>query len=366
MKAKQSKSLQIRDMLKSRLIDGGFQPGDRFLSQRQAMQEFGCAAMTAAKVFQMLEQEGLIRCTVGDGSFVNDLQTVSKTLGYVYNNSTSKDYPWLAKLLAGMQTACMDTAGVPHRLQIIGVDHDEAGAEDDEVDLRHAQPILDDLKNKKLDGLILGVRVGESVMEQLHAADARLVFLEGRTYPGDKQWPLIAIDLKAIAQGAVEHFHSHGYRRIGLIKAHGIGHTQQDLVTGYQHGLQQTKATDFHCVETCAWSVDDCMKHVLSLFQKPGPHPDALLCNDDIQAMGAMRARDQMNLTPSSLGIIGIGNLLPFGQEIGLSTFDTNIQTIGRLSVVRLLELIHGRRHDVLLDHYVESKLIARDSAFKV
>ena len=70
----------VKASLKLRIAQGGWQPGTRLPSERELVQEFGCARMTVHRALRELEEEGLIERRQGSGSFVAELQPISNLL----------------------------------------------------------------------------------------------------------------------------------------------------------------------------------------------------------------------------------------------------------------------------------------------
>ena len=70
----------VKASLRQRIAEGGWQPGARLPSERELVQEFGCARMTVTRALRELEEEGLIDRRQGSGSFVAELHPISNLL----------------------------------------------------------------------------------------------------------------------------------------------------------------------------------------------------------------------------------------------------------------------------------------------
>jgi len=70
----------VKASLKQRIAQGGWQPGTRLPSERELVQQFGCARMTVRRALRELEEEGLIERRQGSGSFVAELHPISNLL----------------------------------------------------------------------------------------------------------------------------------------------------------------------------------------------------------------------------------------------------------------------------------------------
>lgn len=73
-------SEEIKASIRARIAAGGWQPGVRLPSERELVQEFGCARMTVHRALRELEDEGLIERRQGSGSYVAELHPISNLL----------------------------------------------------------------------------------------------------------------------------------------------------------------------------------------------------------------------------------------------------------------------------------------------
>lgn len=73
-------SEDIKDSIRQRIAEGGWQPGMKLPSERELVQQFGCARMTVHHALRELEDEGLIERRQGSGSYVAELHPISNVL----------------------------------------------------------------------------------------------------------------------------------------------------------------------------------------------------------------------------------------------------------------------------------------------
>lgn len=71
---------EVKASLRERIAAGGWQPGVRLPSERELVQQFGCARMTVHRALRELEDEGLIERRQGSGSYVAQLHPISNLL----------------------------------------------------------------------------------------------------------------------------------------------------------------------------------------------------------------------------------------------------------------------------------------------
>ena len=83
MTARRKRSLSyevVKTSIHKRIAEGGWEPGVRLPSERELVQEFGCARMTVHRALRELEAEGLIERRQGSGSYVAELHPISNLL----------------------------------------------------------------------------------------------------------------------------------------------------------------------------------------------------------------------------------------------------------------------------------------------
>jgi len=71
---------EVKASIRQRIADGGWQPGMRLPSERELVQQFGCARMTVHRALRELDDEGLIERRQGSGSYVAQLHPISNLL----------------------------------------------------------------------------------------------------------------------------------------------------------------------------------------------------------------------------------------------------------------------------------------------
>jgi GntR family histidine utilization transcriptional repressor len=70
----------VKASIHKRIADGGWRSGVRLPSERELVQQFGCARMTVHRALRELEDEGLIERRQGSGSYVAELHPISNLL----------------------------------------------------------------------------------------------------------------------------------------------------------------------------------------------------------------------------------------------------------------------------------------------
>lgn len=168
--------------------------------------------------------------------------------------------------------------------------------------------ILRDLRRRFVDGLILvPINVTPEHVEELSRASAPVVVI-GRI-PAEVPVDVVEVDSRRGAALAVKHLHAHGRRRIGFVNGPvrtTPGHARR---LGY---LDALRATDLPRDDVLVESAEDFTLdagHAATLRLLARTRPDALLCANDLLAMGAIGAlRSAGYEVPADVAVVGMDN----------------------------------------------------------
>src|SRR5690606_9414720 len=129
-----------------------------------------------------------------------------------------------------------------------------------------------------------------------------------------------------------------GYHRIAMITAQFNSKPSQDRIRGYSRALQDSGRIMNHDLIVSGSSLNrdgftekNGYEAMLKLFDM-NPMPDAVFCNSDIQAMGALKA---MNDRGIHLPILGFDDLR-FSEFLGLSSMRQPMYEMGWLALEKL------------------------------
>ncbi len=341
-----TKSRQVKNILAGKIRSGEFSPGEKIYSERKLAEEYGIARATAAKILEELEREKFIVRKQGRGTFVNDLSRKIYNIAYLYNREFSADYPWMTKLLRGMERnrPCKN-----FRLNVYG---------EKEGDLGH---ISDDIREGRIDGLLINVELGEDNMIFLEQHNVQAVFIENRARYLGLRYPMVGINHFQVSYQGVKHLYAQGYERIIAICGFRGPTSKERFVRGFEQSIRELGI--WGKIYQCDWSAEESKRVILGNYDRDGF--DAVICADDIQASGALAARDELGLTRRELGVVGTGNLFALHNDMELTTFETYVDRVGELALRKLFDLIEQKEIDVL-NEYIEPELIVRKSSKRV
>ena len=203
--------------------------------------------------------------------------------------------------------------------------------------------IVRDLRHRFADGLILAtLDVTEAHVDELRHAATPVVVI-GRPSNEVGVDVVRAYSRKGAAE-AVRHLHAAGRRRIALLNGpqHTVPGSERRL--GYFDGLR-----------SCDLGRDDRLAEVASAFTvQPGreatvrllarSRPDAILCTNDLLAVGALAALHDAGLdVPGDVALVGMDNT-PLSELVWppLTTVDLGSAERARMAAELLLERIEG------------------------
>ena len=162
---------------------------------------------------------------------------------------------------------------------------------------------------------------------------------------------------------ATQHLLDLGHRKISMVTGPHNEDCTQDRIGGYRLALQQAGLPfDETNIRTGDWSADSGYKAYQS-FLADGLQPTAVFAQNDLMAVGVMRAAREVNTNvPSRLSVIGVDDIpLASYFDPQLSTLKQDLVVIGREATRLLVDTIgnpDGRREHVK----ISPQLVVRKS----
>lgn len=163
---------------------------------------------------------------------------------------------------------------------------------------------------------------------------------------------------------AVSHLASLGHRRIAYMKGDVSDIGVRDRLTGFQRAVGSFGLDDDPgLVIGSDFGITNGFSAMKELLASVPRAPTAVMCANDMLAIGAMEALKERGLAiPGEVSVMGFDDV-DLAREVipTLSTMNIPKQTMGRLAVQRLLEIIRGER--IEFDKIVVTpRLVTRDS----
>jgi len=156
----------------------------------------------------------------------------------------------------------------------------------------------------------------------------------------------ILINSEDSAKNAVEYLIKKGHREIGYLRGRFRIKAFTARASGYSRALHKHGInTDEQCVVTLSTSMDGAYSDMISFLEQRPKLPTAFFADDDMIALGAMKAlQDKGYRIPEDVSIIGFDDLS--SSEIStprLTTIRVFKQEMGRMAVRRLIDVMkHG------------------------
>jgi LacI family transcriptional regulator len=169
---------------------------------------------------------------------------------------------------------------------------------------------------------------------------------------------------------AGEHLAAQGFQKIGLIRAHTRANKYVQREQGFRDALNKNKIplqeeyVASGITRKHAGFSEEAGYEALYIMHNRDSMPDAIFCMNDMQALGALHALSELNLSvPDDVALIGYDNV-KIAKYLSLTTLDQKMIEIGKQATKRLAKSIY----EDLKDHEqvtVEPELIERKSTYK-
>lgn len=175
--------------------------------------------------------------------------------------------------------------------------------------------------------------------------------------------PYVGPDNRKGARQAVEHLLRLGHRRIGFLGGHSGTATHQDRVAGWRDALNAAgRAADESLVFEASPTRDGGREAIERALTLPAP-PRAVLCYNDIVAMGATHALAERGLVVGrDMAVVGFDDIAEAAHNAPpLTTVSADTRQMGLRCAESLLGLIRGEDPDSL-SFACPTRVVVRES----
>ncbi|TYB56553.1 LacI family DNA-binding transcriptional regulator [Nonomuraea sp. PA05] len=302
------------------------------------------AEETRRRVLQAIEQLGYRPNVLARG-----LRTSrSQTIGLIIPDITNPFYPALAR---GLQ----DVLGPAGYDQIIS---------NTDGMRRIEQAAIEQMIARQVDGLAFAVfHTHAGDLLPVIEAGIPVVRLGGRL--AQRGVDVVHSDDEGGAAEATRHLLARGYRRIAFVCGPAAEGPAAERVAGYRAALAEAGVpADQALVAHTEFSRTGGAQGVSRLLELPEP-PDAVLCANDVMAIGALDVAARRGLrVPEDLAVMGFDDIDAAGMvSPGLTTMANPAREIGRATAMRLLERLRGAIDEPSTELVVPARLVRRHSA---
>ncbi|GAB4423225.1 MAG: LacI family DNA-binding transcriptional regulator [Anaerolineae bacterium] len=284
---------------------------------------------TTARIRKIADELGYVPNTVASGL----RKTHSKVLGVLVRRI---DDAFLAEVLQGIE----DVLHAEGYGLFLATSHRDPERE---------KAIFRDMSERRVDGVIVcSTEVGAEHLRQLSEFGVPAVLINNQA--ATEIAHSVSHDDVAGGLALTRHLLELGHRRIGYLGHSRTGRITQDRLTGYKQALGQAGLA--FCPECVAAGPNGTaeggaigMNKLLAVAERP----TAVVCFNDIMAIGAMHAVCQAGLTvPDDLSVTGFDNI-PLSQYVNppLTTFHQPRYELGTEAAEMMLRLLSRKNRNL-------------------
>jgi GntR family transcriptional regulator of arabinose operon len=351
---------QVVETVKSEILSGRYQPGQKLPSEAALVKRFGASRITVGRALRELRQAGLIQSRAGSGSYVGPAASVDEGLLFGLLIPNLGDTEIFGPICQGMSQAPQARKNALLWGNI---------ASDPETKDEQTWQLCEQYIAKKVAGVFFAPlertaasdQTNHLVIAALERANIPVVLLDRciLPYPRRSRHDLIGIDHRRAGYMITEHLLKLGCRRIAFvgysnsaapITARIGGYRDALFIAGVSVSLDLVRSLD-----------SDQVSEVRMVMEEL--RPEAIVCANDRTAGQFMQGLIQLKYRiPQDVRIVGIddveyASLLP----VPLTTVRQPCREIGVAAVAAMLERIAAPEmpiRDILLD----CTLVVRDS----
>lgn len=221
------------------------------------------------------------------------------------------------------------------------------GSAEREVDYVHM------LLERRVDGMIFicsevtDLRGAHTHYAQFLARGANLVFVNGATEA--YAVTSVSVDERAAGRIATEHLIELGHRRIGFVAGNEYAMPTQEKRRGRDDALRAAGIEPDGLVAHSSFTVTGGEHALTALLQESRDDPPtAVICSNDLMAIGVLRAAAQEGLSvPDDLSVVGFDGIeAATWMRPALTTIEQPIEEIARTAVSSIVSQSEEQRDD--------------------
>ena len=305
-------------------------------------------AETAAKIRKIAEDAGYRVSAVARGLVTRR----TRTIGLVV---TTVDDPFASEVTSGIEEIAND------RLYAVILANSHADPE-------RERRVVQELAERRVDGIIVtSSRVGALYLPLLKELEVPIVLVNDQ-YPGEFVHSVMIANREG-TRAATEHLIGLGHRRIAYLGDRNGYQSDAERLAGYKEALAQA-GIGFapELVVEGDGMPEAAIEAMDALLQLKHP-PSAVVCYNDMSALGAMRAIRARGLrVPDDVSVTGFDDLF-FAAYLtpALTTVRQPMRRMGQMAMENLFKLMSGLTSgpDSVAQIRVEAELIVRGSTGK-
>ena len=325
-----------------------------YLSEAQAMREFGVSRVTIRQAFRVLEHESLIYRVHGKGTFVAPSRA-----------DMAKSVAFLATcvLRSGVETIMLRSVEEyfdSRNVNLVICNHADSFARAERQVRRLASGSVDGVIYMPVESITEYGR-NARVLRSISAADIPCLLID-RHVPGlAGEFASVRPDNFGGCKAMTEHLLRLGHRRLAFCG--NMGSTaQEDRKAGCLSALEAAGLPLALDLETLDPTPEDYARFARALRDAPEP-PSAAVCVSDDVAFHLIAALREAGLAvPDDIAVVGFDDYSPLGQPCsGLTTVRVGHWEKGRIAAALMVDLLGGASPEPR-EYVLPVELVVRES----
>ena len=225
--------------------------------------------------------------------------------------------------------------------------------------------IIDSVRNKDCDGIILNQIADLSIISQLQQENVPFVCVDAHI-PTELNIPMVGLDYYDAAYQATRYLAEQGHTKIGFIGPTAPDVYYHNTFGGYAAALKDANLTcDPAWLAEVAYAEESAEECIHKLLQLP-ELPTAFLCAGDVFAVNIIRyAKTRGIRIPEDISIMSLDDLLVSRYlDPPLSTMTFNKELLGEKAMRLLYQIIQGENFEPI--NLIKTTPVARGTVKKL
>jgi GntR family transcriptional regulator, arabinose operon transcriptional repressor len=351
---------QVFDTIKTDILSGRYQPGQKLPSEAAFLKKFGTSRITVGRALRELQQAGLIQRRAGSGTYV----------GTASSDDSGLLFGLLIPNLGGTEIfgpICQGMSEAPQTRKnalLWGNITRDPGTKGEQ-----AWQLCQQYITKEVAGVFFAPlertagsdQINQKIISALERAGIPVVLLDRcfLPYPKRSRHDLVGIDHRRAGYTITEHLLKLGCQRIAFVAYANSASTVAARIAGYREALFVSGVpVEPALVQSLNSDAENEVRQLMEMLK-----PDAIIGANDRTAGHLMQSLIRLKYRiPKDVRIVGIddveyANLLP----VPLTTVHQPCQEIGVAAIDAMLERV-ARPDMPVRDILLDCKLVVRDS----
>lgn len=301
---------------------------------------------TAEEIFRVARETGYLSANA---------VTKIRLLIFKKNGQIIEDTPFFQSLIEGFEEECHRLG---YEMVISRADQREADYENQVREILHEQGAA---------VVVLATEMMDGDLDPYRNAPCPLILLDH--WSESMEFNAVLINNADAARMITEHLLNYGHKEIGYLKGSFRIKGFRSRYVGFLTALRKKKIPyreEF--TVTLGTSLNDAYQDMLKYLEKNPVLPTAYFADNDMIALGAMKALQEKGYRiPEDVSIVGFDDL-PFSEisSPGLTTLRVPNREMGKMAVRRAAELIEGIAADAVTKTQVCPKIVYRDTVKRI